>query len=102
MNSTSQHLPLDALVARTDDTLSSNLAGEEVVLNLQNGVYYGLNEVGARIWALLDTADTPGDICDALEEEYDVDRATLELDVCALLKDMEAADLLRVGASSES
>lgn len=94
MNSTSQQLSLDASVARTDDNLSSNLAGEEVVLNLLDGVYYGLNEVGARIWALMETADTPREICDALEEEYEVDRSVLESDVCALLADMEEAGLI--------
>lgn len=94
MNSTSQHLPIDAPVARTDNNLSSSLAGEEVILNLLDGVYYGLNEVGARIWTLMETADTPREICDALEEEYEVDRSTLEADVCAILKDMEEAGLI--------
>lgn len=87
-------LTLDTPVSRTDDNLSSNLAGEEVVLNLQDGVYYGLNDVGARVWTLLDTTDTPREICDALQEEYDVDRATLEADVLTLLKEMEEGGLV--------
>jgi len=94
MDSTSQQLSLDTSVARTDDNLSSNLAGEEVILNLMDGVYYGLNEVGARIWALMETADTPREVCDALQEEYDVDRGRLESDVRAILMDMEEAGLI--------
>ena len=95
-------LTLDTSIARTDDNLSSTLAGEEVVLNLKDGVYYGLNDVGARVWALLDTEDTPREVCDALQEEYDVDRTILEADVLGLLADMEERGLIERPSSAEA
>jgi hypothetical protein len=95
-------LTLDTPVSRTDDNLSSNLAGEEVVLNLQDGVYYGLNDVGARVWALLDTMGTPREICEALQAEYEIDRATLEADVLALLAEMEEGGLVESPSSAEA
>jgi len=35
------------------DQVSCDLAGEAAILNLKNGVYYGLDPVGARIWNLI-------------------------------------------------
>lgn len=87
-------ITLDTPIARAENNLSSNLAGEEVVLNLLDGVYYGLNDVGARVWALLDSANTPREICDALQEEYDVERDALEDDVLSLLADMTEEGLV--------
>lgn len=35
------------------DQLSCDMAGEAAILNLKDGVYYALDSVGARIWALI-------------------------------------------------
>ena len=43
--------------------VSTNLSGEEIILHLDTGVYYGLDPVGARIWALVQETNTVGDIC---------------------------------------
>jgi hypothetical protein len=50
--------------------------GELVVINLQNGLYYSSNEVGAFIWEAITDGDIPDTIvrniaanCDALEED---------------------------------
>jgi hypothetical protein len=84
------------------DHLSSNLAGEVVILSLDRGLYYGLDEVGARIWEMLsDTPVTPEQICDRLETEYDVDRATLESDVLNLLEDLHAEGIVHTSVVVE-
>jgi len=36
-----------------DDVVFRDLAGEAVILNLASGIYFGLNEVGTRMWNLL-------------------------------------------------
>jgi hypothetical protein len=76
------------------DQVSSDLAGEAVILNLLSGTYFGLNEVGASIWALLQAEQTFASICDAIQMEYEVDRATCEQDVTALLQELQAAQLI--------
>ena len=43
----------DSIVVASPDQVSSDLAGEIVMLNLASGTYYGLDEVGARIWNLV-------------------------------------------------
>ena len=46
-------IQLDSVVVATKDQVSCDLKGEAVILNFKNGVYYGLNTVGARIWQAL-------------------------------------------------
>lgn len=87
----------DTRVVATDNHVSSDLAGEEVILNLSNGVYYGLNPVGSQIWTLIQTPQSMGDVCDALQETYDdVDPEVLARDVHALLTDLHDAELIEV------
>jgi hypothetical protein len=93
----SSSLPLTpaSTVVSTPDAISSTLAGEEVILDLVDGTYYGLDDVGTRIWHLLDTPRCVADLCDTLEAEYDVDRPALERDVMALLTDMARRNLVQ-------
>ncbi len=90
-------LPDDRLVQATDTHVSSDLAGEEVILNLSNGVYYGLNPVGSQIWTLIQTPTSVGDVCAALQETYpDVAPEVLAHDMRALLVELHEAELLTV------
>nr|MBU1328190.1 PqqD family protein [Candidatus Omnitrophota bacterium] len=47
---------------------------EAVLLNFKTKCFYRLNEVGAKIWQLLDGKNTIGEITDAIVNEYDVDK----------------------------
>ena len=70
--------------------------GEEVViLDLASGTYFGLDPVGARIWALMGEGRTLAEICATMLEEYEVERAQLEADVLRL-----AAELLERGLAT--
>lgn len=86
----------DTRVCATSDHVSSDLAGEEVILNLANGTYYGLNEVGSQIWTLVQTPQSVNEICTELQETYDVDPDVLDQDVRALLAELHEAELIEV------
>ena len=66
-----------------------------MLLDLERGVYYGLDEVGARVWELLSQNVALSSILDQLTAEYDVDRATLESDVMGLLEHLKEKGLIR-------
>ena len=42
-----------SVIVTATDQVSADLAGEAVILNLESGVYYSLDEVGAYIWSLI-------------------------------------------------
>jgi hypothetical protein len=86
-------------VVATQDHISSTLSGEEVILDLTEGAYYGLNEVGTVVWQRLATPQRVEALCDAVEAEYDVTRDVLMADLKVLLADLLDRNLIRVVAA---
>jgi hypothetical protein len=76
--------------------VSSMVEGEVVILDLERGVYYGLDEVGAWVWQSIQTPRTVADVHSALLEEFDVDADRGERDLLALLDDLAANSLIEV------
>ena len=77
------------------DGVMFNRAGEEIVLlDLDSGTYYGLDEVGARLWELITGTATIGEAIDTMLREYDVAREVLERDVFRLLGELEEKGLI--------
>lgn len=68
--------------------LSTFLDDEAIVLDLASGTYFGLQQVGARIWTILQQPTTCAQIVDTLASEYTVDVATLERDVLAFVGEL--------------
>jgi len=87
-------ITLDTPVVIMRELLASALGEEKVILDMKSGLYYGLDEVGARVWDLLTEPRTPREVCDRIEEEYEVDRSLLETDVLRLVRQFDAEDLL--------
>jgi len=77
------------------DQVSTNVGGEAAVLNLKNGVYYGLDTVGARIWTIIQQPRTFGEVRDLIISEYDVDAPQLESDLAKLLNRLIDEGLVR-------
>ncbi len=73
--------------------------GDVVILSLENGVYYGLNEVGARIWKLIQQPVSVRQVNDALLDEYEVDAEQCYQEVVRLLHELFSHELLRVRKS---
>ena len=67
-----------------------------VILNVDTATYFGLDEVGSRIWSLVGEGLSQSAIVDQLEREYAVDRDRLEADVASFLRTLEARGLVEV------
>ena len=81
-------------VTAASNVLFQELADEAVLLNLVNEHYYGLDEVGTRIWQLIGEHDDVEQVVAHLLAEYDVPAATLRQDITALLAEMATAGLV--------
>jgi hypothetical protein len=93
---TTSPLPDSTRVVAAGDLLVTEFGAELVVLNLRDGVYYGLENVGARIWTLLQEPVTVAAICDAIVSEYDVEPVCCAHDTRALLGELTARGLVEV------
>ena len=83
-------------VIAVQDQVSTNLEDEAVILNLKDGVYYGLNDLGARIWNLLQEPRTVRKIRDILLEEYEVEPERCQQDLLQLLGELAAKGLITI------
>ena len=87
-------LSLSSLVRWSDDQLAATVDQEIVILSVERGFYYGLDDIGSEIWQQMATPVSVGALCDALAAKYDADRATIEHDVLALLETLVAEGLV--------
>jgi hypothetical protein len=89
-------LSLDVRVVASRDQVSCDLQGEVAILNMKNGIYYGLDPVGAHVWKLIQTSRPIRDIRDSILAEYDVDAQRCEHDLLNLLRDLRDQGLIEV------
>ena len=80
--------PFTERVEVPSNVLFRELEGECVILNLDTESYFGLDEVGTRMWLALTRNESINAALDALQEEFDVDSARLRRDLEALLVDL--------------
>jgi Coenzyme PQQ synthesis protein D (PqqD) len=91
-----QQISRSSIVVVCQDNLSCDIGGEAAVLDFKRGTYYGLDEVGARIWNLIAEPTIVGEICDALVAEYEVEPEVCERDVIALLGELAVRGLVEI------
>ena len=87
---------LDRTVRITEETIFRELAGEAVLLQLRAGMYFGLDTVGTRLWQLIAEHGNLRRVFAQAREEFDVDDATLERDLLALVDNLVSRDLVVV------
>ena len=85
-----------ATVVATEGQVSCDLQGEAAILNLESGVYYGLDSVGARIWDLIKEPKTVKELRDTLVEEFEVAPDRCEADLRDLLEKLSAEGLVEI------
>jgi hypothetical protein len=75
---------------------AADLGGEAVVLDPNTGRYYGLNELGARIFELASEPRPVEWITRALLQEYEVEAEKLKADLLSFLHEMQQRHLIEV------
>ena len=70
-------------------------AGERwVLLDMDGGQYYTVDEVGGRVWQLCDGSRTVADIAALVSSEYDAAPSVIDTDVRAFVTELTAERLL--------
>ena len=75
------------------DILSQEVSGETVLLDLKGECYFGLDEVGTRIWQLIQEHRDLKRIYEIMLEEYNVDGEILQRDLDELVTKLVEAGL---------
>ncbi len=89
-------LTAETRVKATPEQVSSELGKEVVILHIQNGMYYGLDEVGVVIWRKLQEGSRIAEIVESVVSEFEVEPSRCEQDVMRILREMLEAQLVVV------
>ena len=89
-----QTLNLHQTIALSADVISQEVSGETVLLDLESENYFGLDEVGTRIWQLIKETNDLNTIYNTLLSEYEVPAERLQQDLTTLLTEIEGLGLI--------
>ncbi len=85
----------DSIFEKSGEVIVRVIEGETVLLDLNSGIYYSLDDVGGRIWELIDGEKSLSLIVGTVADEYDVAPAQALEDAVELLADLAGEGLAR-------
>ena len=87
---------LETVINKNLEIDDTDLDGEKVMMNLDKGEYFMMNEVGSRIWEIISEPINVKDIINTLRNEYEVDEETFKDTVIEFLGRLDNADLISI------
>ena len=87
---------LDTIINKNLEIEDTDLDGEKVMMNLEKGEYFMMNEVGSRIWEIISKPINVKDIIETLRSEYEVDEETCKCTVIEFLTGLNHAKLISI------
>lgn len=85
-----------SVVQRNPKLIANQMDGEIVMMSIDNGEYYGLDEIGSRIWELIENPVSINHLIESLTEEFEVSTEDCLHDTLEFLEDLLEKDLLLV------
>lgn len=79
-----------------DGVMVRQVEGESVLLNLNSESYFGLDDVGTRMWTALMDSGSIEAAFETLLAEYDVEPEQLRTDLCSFIDKLSVAGLIDV------
>ncbi len=91
-----KEISTDTVICQIEEIVASDIDGETVMMSIENGKYYGLDDIGSHIWKLIEKPVKVSDLIDMLPERFDVDRETCERDVLKFLNELNEDRIVQV------
>ncbi len=92
----SERLTIHSIAAPVENVVWSCIDNEAILLNLENGFYYTLNDVGCKIWELIDGKRAISGIGLEICSMYAISQQQVEQDLCGLFQDMLQEKLITI------
>lgn len=83
---------------KTGNTASRVVDNEAVVVSPQEGVVRILNDVGSRVWELINGENSTDFIVDKIKEEFNAEHNAVAMDVLVFLRDLESKGMVSFNA----
>lgn len=89
-------LSRSSTVRRHPDVLHARAGDDILMMSVEAGAYYGLEQVGVRIWELIAEPITVDQMCVRLIDEYDVGADVCEAETLAFLTHLAEQHIIDV------
>jgi hypothetical protein len=86
----------DTVIARSASVVTSVVDGEVLMMSIEQGRYFSLNDVATEVWNRLETPLPFRALVDELAGAYDATPERVRADVESLLREMEARDAVEL------
>ena len=86
----------DSIVVSTKEQVFCDVGGEAVILNFKDGIYYGLDTIGAQVWDLIQQPKSINEISNSIIKEYEVESALVQEDLIKLLEELKSKGLIEI------
>ena len=90
-----KELTLRDRAVAAEAVVSRDLDGEMVLLNLDTGIYFGLDEVGSEMWRAMQAGASLADAAATVQAGFDASADDVRDDLLRLANQMLAKGLLR-------
>ena len=96
MSETASTIDMETVLERNEGVLVAEVDDELIMLDIDKGMYYGLDDIGSGIWELLAERQTVARLCERLQERYAVSAEMCREDLLPFLEDMHEIGLINV------
>ncbi len=83
-------------ISKNEKIAGRIIEGQAFVVTTKDSTLHLFNEVGTRIWQLLEEEKNFKKIVEQIYAEYDVDQLTAERDVCEFIRILEKKGILKI------
>jgi len=91
-----REMGLDVLVTQAIGIVAADMDGEKVMLNIDDGKYFGMDSIGSRIWELIERQHSVRDVVRLLQKDYEVDEKTCQDDTLTFLSILHTKGLVTI------
>lgn len=86
----------DTRILRTQGLLESDVAGDVIALDIQNGQCFGFNSVASAVWHSLERETSVAEICETLTSEFEVAESECKEAVIRFVRELHSEGLVEL------
>lgn len=80
--------PPSTLFSRKPDLIAAEVDGDQVMMSIEQGEYFGITGVGSHVWELLARPISIAEITDIICTKYDVEEAQCRSDMQSFVEEL--------------
>ncbi len=86
----------ESVIKKSGDVVMAELDGKIVMMSIENGEYYGFNEIASAVWEKIEDGIKFESLITRLTEEYSVTLEECEKDVAEVLEYLHSKNLIEI------